>query len=45
MFGAKICANCKKPLKNKVEKYGGKAFCSVRCMDLYRHREMSKMES
>jgi len=45
MFGAKVCGNCGKPLKEKVEKYAGKSFCSQRCLDLYRHREMNKMES
>ena len=45
MFGAKVCANCGKPLKEKAEKYAGKSFCSQRCLDIYRHHEMNKMES
>ncbi len=44
LFGPKVCATCKKQIKGKAEKYGGKAFCSSRCMDIYRHKDLSKLE-
>jgi endogenous inhibitor of DNA gyrase (YacG/DUF329 family) len=44
LFGPKVCATCKKEIKGKAEKYGGKAFCSSRCMDIYRHKDLSKLE-
>ncbi len=44
LFGPKACANCKKQITGKAEKYGGKSFCSTRCMDIFRHRDLSKLE-
>ncbi|WP_230742859.1 hypothetical protein [Methanooceanicella nereidis] len=45
LFGAKECATCKKPLAGKkVEKYGGRSFCSHRCMDIYKHKDLEKLE-
>lgn len=44
LFGPKVCAKCKKKITGKAEKYGGKAFCSTRCMDIYRHKDLAKLE-
>jgi endogenous inhibitor of DNA gyrase (YacG/DUF329 family) len=44
IFGPKSCATCKKQITGKVEKYGGKTFCSTRCMDIYRHKDLEKLE-
>ncbi len=45
LFGPKVCANCGKSLSgHKVEKYGGKSFCSQRCADVYKHKDLAKME-
>ena len=45
ILGAKTCANCGKSLAgHKVEKYGGKSFCSKRCADIYMHKDLGKME-
>ncbi|HTY90459.1 MAG TPA: hypothetical protein VMC84_04715 [Methanocella sp.] len=44
LFGPKVCANCKKQITGKVEKYGGKSFCSTRCMDIYRHKDLNRHE-
>ena len=45
IFGAKTCASCGKPLAgHKVERYGGKSFCSKRCADIYMHKDLGKME-
>jgi len=43
-FWTKTCATCKKEIKGKAEKYGGKVFCSSRCMDIYRHKDLAKLE-
>jgi len=44
LFGPKVCANCRKQITGKAEKYAGKSFCSTRCMDIYRHKDLSKLE-
>jgi endogenous inhibitor of DNA gyrase (YacG/DUF329 family) len=45
LFGSKNCENCGKPLAgHKVEKYGGKSFCSQRCADVYKHKDLDKLE-
>ena len=45
LFGAKTCANCGKSLEGiKPVKYAGKSFCSQRCADIYKHKELGKME-
>ncbi len=44
LLGPKVCANCKKHIAGKAEKYAGKSFCSTRCMDIYRHKDLSKLE-
>jgi len=45
LFGPKVCANCGRSLSGrKVEKYAGKSFCSQRCADVYKHKELGKME-
>jgi endogenous inhibitor of DNA gyrase (YacG/DUF329 family) len=44
LFGPKVCANCGKQITGKAEKYGGKSFCSERCMDIYRHKDLDKLE-
>jgi|GEM_PF-5597954 len=44
LFGPKFCVTCKKQITSKAEKYGGKTFCSTRCMDIYRHKDLDKLE-
>jgi hypothetical protein len=45
LFGARTCANCGRSLGgNKTVKYSGKSFCSQRCADIYKHKELGKME-
>jgi len=44
LFGPKVCANCGKKITGKSEKYSGKTFCSTRCMDIYRHKDLDKLE-
>jgi endogenous inhibitor of DNA gyrase (YacG/DUF329 family) len=44
LLGPKVCANCKRKITGKAEKYAGKTFCSARCVDIYRHRDLSKLE-
>jgi hypothetical protein len=44
LFGSKVCANCGRSLQGKAVKYGGKSFCSQRCADIYKHKELGKME-
>jgi endogenous inhibitor of DNA gyrase (YacG/DUF329 family) len=45
LFGPKVCATCGKSLEgHKVEKYGGKSFCSHRCADIYKHKDLGKLE-
>ena len=45
LFGSKVCAKCGKPIEgSKAVKYGGKSFCSQRCADIYKHKELGKME-
>jgi hypothetical protein len=44
LFGPKVCANCHRQITGKAEKYAGKTFCSTRCMDIYRHKDLEKLE-
>ncbi len=45
LFGPKTCANCGRSLAgHKVEKYSGKSFCSQRCADVYKHKDLGKLE-
>jgi endogenous inhibitor of DNA gyrase (YacG/DUF329 family) len=44
LFGPKLCASCGKKITGKAEKYAGKSFCSTRCLDIYRHKDLDRLE-